>query len=322
MDESFYYGILGIGTHKQLYTRNGLNDSWVKAPDKGGQVTGVAIMHDGTILAIGTDQKLYTRANLDASWVKAPDKGGLVTGITIMSDCTILAIGTDKKLYTRKNLNSSWVKAPDKGGQVNAVTMMKNGEILGVGTDLKLYCRATLNDSWVKAPDKGGQVRDVTIMPDGSILAIGTDQKLYTRTDLNASWVKAPDKGGLVIGISVAPVPKMTITVSATEEHPFPPGLSDGLMSTPPGGNEQTDIDFTTPVSCGQVVQFVSSGEISSMSIVEGEGDFFRVDPSAENNWTGLVGSMAPDVKHEYTIHYAVNGVQQPPQDPQLQMKR
>ena len=83
----------------------------------------VLINYNKPIIAIGTNKKLYTRANLDSSWIKAPDKGGLVTGITIMRDGTILGIGTDQNLYTRANLNSSWIYAPDKQGyKVTGIT--------------------------------------------------------------------------------------------------------------------------------------------------------------------------------------------------------
>ncbi len=222
--------ILAIGMDNKLYTRNNLNSSWVKAPDKGGSVKGIAIMPNETILAIGMDNKLYTRKDLNSSWVKAPDKGGQVQAIAIMHDDSILAIGMDNKLYTRANLNTGWVKAPDKGGKVQAITVMNDGTILAVGMDRKLYTRANLNDSWVKAPDKSGLVTGITIMQDGTILAIGTDHKLYTRANLNSSWKKAPDKNGQVQGVCL--MPSVTTPFYVGNEYEVPKSLSGRVYLT------------------------------------------------------------------------------------------
>ena len=156
--------ILGIGTDSKLWTRDNLNASWVKAPDKGGQVKSISITKDGTIIGIGMDYKLYLREHIDATWVKAPDKGGQVKSITIMNDGVILCVGMNNKLYSRADLDASWVKAPDYG-QVKSITIMKDGVILGIGMGNKLYTRTNLGARWVKAPDYGQAVLGIACHP-------------------------------------------------------------------------------------------------------------------------------------------------------------
>ena len=70
-----------------------MNDPWVKAPDKGGQVTSVAITAQGKILGVGKDSKLYFRDSLDDPWVRAPNDSGSLKGVAVARDGTILGIG-------------------------------------------------------------------------------------------------------------------------------------------------------------------------------------------------------------------------------------
>ena len=116
---------------------------------------------------------------------------------------------------------------------------------------------------------------------------------------------------------------KIIITVSATTANPAPPGLSDGVTSLPIGGGN--DAEFTTMVVAGQQVQFVTAGDITEfVEIREGAGsDIFKTDPTAANNWTGVIGSLAAPDTREYTIFYNVKGAPNNPyqQDPKLRMK-
>ncbi|NNK72274.1 MAG: hypothetical protein HKO94_03685 [Flavobacteriaceae bacterium] len=117
--------------------------------------------------------------------------------------------------------------------------------------------------------------------------------------------------------------PKITITISATTANPFPPGLSDGVTTLPPGG--PNDANFTTVVVPNQTVQFVKGGDVTEIAIVEGSGsDIFKTDPTAENNWTGVIGTGPNNNEdREYTINYKVSGhTQTYSQDPKLQMKK
>ena len=116
---------------------------------------------------------------------------------------------------------------------------------------------------------------------------------------------------------------KIIITVSATTANPAPPGLSDGVSSLPIGGGN--DAEFTTTVVAGQQVQFVAAGDITGFTdITEGPGsDIFKTDPTAANNWTGVIGSLPSTDTREYTIYYNVKGAPNNPykQDPKLRMK-
>ncbi len=117
------------------------------------------------------------------------------------------------------------------------------------------------------------------------------------------------------------PLP-ITITVTATTATPWPPGLSDGLLSVPVGG--PNDAAFTTEVVPGQQINFVAAGDIIAFtSIVESVGDLFSVDPTPANNFSGTIGPKKAIVGSEYTIFYTVRGhegtVYQ--QDPKLHMK-
>ena len=117
--------------------------------------------------------------------------------------------------------------------------------------------------------------------------------------------------------------PKITITITATTENPFPPGLSDGVTTLPIGG--PNDSGFTTVVVPNQQVQFVKAGDITEFQIIEGQGsDIFKPDPTAANNYTGVIGTnLQNDQSREYTIQYRVKGHDSPfDQDPELKMKR
>ncbi|MBZ0326312.1 MAG: hypothetical protein K8F54_01790 [Altibacter sp.] len=116
---------------------------------------------------------------------------------------------------------------------------------------------------------------------------------------------------------------KIIVTVSATTANPAPPGLSDGVTSLPIGGGN--DAAFTTVVVAGQQIQFVPAGDITEITAIqEGSGsDIFKTDPTAANNWTGVIGSLPASDTREYTIFYNVKGAPGNPyrQDPKLQMK-
>ena len=122
---------------------------------------------------------------------------------------------------------------------------------------------------------------------------------------------------------------KITITVSATTDKPYPPGLSDGVTTMPIGGGN--DANFTTEVVANQPIQFVVGGDVTAITeIKEGPGsDIFSTDPTPANKFLGKIGSLPKGDTREYAIYYTVAGnvdengnpvVFQ--QDPKLQMKR
>lgn len=121
---------------------------------------------------------------------------------------------------------------------------------------------------------------------------------------------------------------KIIITISATETHQYPPGLSDGTVSLPPGGPEDGDREFTILVEENQKIQFVSGGEAVVMGIVPPDGathypenrNPFSTEPSDQNGLTGVIRKWdGPSAK--FTINYRV-GNNKHTQDPELRMKR
>ena len=111
-----------------------------------------------------------------------------------------------------------------------------------------------------------------------------------------------------------------TINVSATTAKPWPPTLSDGTnVSSTEGG----DINFTTLVSAGDSVAFTVGGDVSALKkIKETKGNLFKTNPTAANNWTGIINDSKKNDKAEYSIEYDVTGAPDNPykQDPKLQM--
>ena len=109
------------------------------------------------------------------------------------------------------------------------------------------------------------------------------------------------------------------ITVSATTANPFPPSLSDGTNTSTGLGDE----NFTTDVSAGDKVQFLVGENVTKITaITETVGNLFSQDPSAANNWTGVVKGSKPGTIADYSISYDVSGAPNNPytQDPKLRM--
>ncbi|MBT8184474.1 MAG: hypothetical protein KJN76_06520 [Eudoraea sp.] len=117
--------------------------------------------------------------------------------------------------------------------------------------------------------------------------------------------------------------PVITITITATTAVPHPPGISDGTTTLPPGG--PNDKAFTTEVVPGQTVKFTMAGDITGITkIKEGSGsDIFSQDPTPENDFTGIIGSLPSSDTRAYTIYYNVKDAPKNPyhQDPQLKMR-
>jgi|GEM_PF-6011253 len=186
--------ILGVGTDKQLYTRDTLTSPWTQVPNSG-SVIDVTILRDGTILGIGTDNQLYTRATLNSSWVNVPNSGSIL-GIAVLNDGTILGIGMDYQLYTKATLTAPWVHIPNSGS-VLGITILTDGTILGIGMDYQLYTKATLTAPWVHIPNSGS-VLGITVLPSGKILGIGTNNQLYTRDTLTSPWINVPNSAAVI----------------------------------------------------------------------------------------------------------------------------
>ena len=211
--------ILGIGVDDKLWTRDGLDASWQKAPDQSNTVRSIAIMADGIIIGVGMDDNIvYSRANLDAPWIKARDVESKFISIAVAKNRGMIAVGVDNKLWVRPTLSDGWEPAPDKNGKVMAVTIMEDGTILGVGMDNKLWTRANLDAPWIKAPDMELEVIDVTIMSDGSILGLGKNNKLYLRPTLDDEWEMVSAANELLKGIACYPVGNFTDEEDEDEE--------------------------------------------------------------------------------------------------------
>lgn len=110
----------------------------------------------------------------------------------------------------------------------------------------------------------------------------------------------------------------ITITISATKAVPYPPTISDGTNTV---STEPSDEGLVTAVSTGNQIKFVKAGDITSIEIIETGGqDVFSTNPTAQNNWTGVIGVFPATTTEAYSITYVVDGTTYV-LDPQLRMK-
>lgn len=112
----------------------------------------------------------------------------------------------------------------------------------------------------------------------------------------------------------------INITVSATTAQPWPPTLTDPTHSS---DTEPGDIAFTTAVSAGDRVQFLTGGNVTAIACIsETEGNIFSVNPSFANGWLGVIKGAAPGTIASYRIIYDVNNESNHPysQDPKIEV--
>lgn len=168
--------LAGIGTDKNVYTRQSLTDSWALIADSG-SVTSLSTL-GGLYIATGTDNQIYYTLSLGTAWQLASNSGA-VTCVTFLSDGRILGIGTDQSLYVRSDLNDVWVPIPESGNVVS-VAVLSDGTIAGVGTDNLIYVREALTSVWVQVAGSGAIISLAALPNAGVIVGVGTDNNLYT----------------------------------------------------------------------------------------------------------------------------------------------
>jgi len=192
--------LLGIGTDKQLYSRNTLYDNWSGTIQSSCCVIGITQLKDGTILGIGTDKQLWSKKSLDHNWSGPIRSSCCVIGITQLNDESIVGIGTDYQLWTKKSLLDNWQGPIVSSCCVIGITQLTDGSLLGIGLDNKLWRKKTLTDNWQGPISNTCCIIGITQLKDGSLLGIGTDKQLYIKSNLCESQLAKHKQGKILYG--------------------------------------------------------------------------------------------------------------------------
>ncbi|MBK5212532.1 MAG: hypothetical protein JJE55_02580 [Flavobacteriaceae bacterium] len=103
---------------------------------------------------------------------------------------------------------------------------------------------------------------------------------------------------------------KITLTIGARTDKPYPPSLEDdnGFTSITEPGDQKT----VTLVSPGNIMIWKMSGDITKIiAVVEtGGDDVFSINPTLQpdGTWQAVVGNFPPGNEKSYSIVYAVSG--------------
>ena len=204
--------IIGVGTDKNLYIKDGLTKPWVKVPNSG-DVKSVFQLNDYTFIGVGMDNKLWTRSDINANWNQVPNSGDVIH-IIQLKDNTFLGIGTNLFLYTKATLTAPWILIPNSCCVTNII-QLNDRSFVGIGTDKKLWTKATLTSGWSQVPNSG-DVISIVQLPDNTVVGIGTDNFLWTKASLTAPWSQIPASCCVTNITNISKRPESTQTVSAS----------------------------------------------------------------------------------------------------------
>ena len=120
------------------------------------------------------------------------------------------------------------------------------------------------------------------------------------------------------------PPTKVSLTIGATTQNPFPPTLANdsGFTSITEGADQNT----VTMVSPGDIMIWKMTEDVIEITITENEGnDVFSTNPSkqADGTWQAVVGNFPAGNQWDYNIKYSVRGASNNPytQDPVIRIK-
>jgi len=189
------YIILGVGTDRSLWSRQGLDAPWQRINDN--STTGVVTIFTGndakTIYCTNINKQITYKSSWDApAWQGPISDSCCVISAAMGQDGTIVGVGTDNQLWSRP-LNGNWKKTASPGEWCAAVAIAPDGSIFVIGGGNQIWKKNSYKNltsqSWV------GQgsccVKSITIAPDGTFIGVGTDDQLYTKAsykDLTTSW--------------------------------------------------------------------------------------------------------------------------------------
>ena len=135
------------------------------------------------ILGVGTDRSLWSRQGLDAPWQRINDNSttGVVTIFTGNDAKTIYCTNINKEITYKSSWDAPAWQGPISGSCcVISAAMGQDGTIVGVGTDNKLWSRP-FNGNWTPTASPGEWCAAVAIAPDGSIFVIGGGNQIYKK---------------------------------------------------------------------------------------------------------------------------------------------
>lgn len=193
--------IIGVGTDKNLYMKDGLASSWINIPSSC-CVIDITSTSDGKILGIGTDNKIWVKNNIHENWISVGNNTCCIIGIGMMNDGTILGVDVDNYLYTMaSSLQGGWNYLGKNSCCITKAIQLTDGRIIGIGMDNKLYIKQTLKANWIFAGDNSCCIKSIAEAPTGILIGVGMDNKLYTKQNLNTPWIFAGENTCCVTSI-------------------------------------------------------------------------------------------------------------------------
>jgi len=191
------YIILGVGTDRSLWSRQGLDAPWQRINDN--STTGVVSIFTGndakTIYCTNTNKQITYKSSWDAPAWQGPISGSCcVISAAMAQDGTIVGVGTDNKLWSRP-LNGNWTQTASQGEWVSDVAIAPDGSIFTIGKSQKIWKKNSYKNlksqKWQFMGDNTCCVKSITIAPDGTFIGVGTNNQLYTKAsykDLSTPW--------------------------------------------------------------------------------------------------------------------------------------
>jgi len=141
-------GLLGIGANN-IVRKTAYDANWSASVKNACCAISVAMGQDGTVIGVGTDNTLYSKAGVNDSWVKASSPGEQVYSIAIAPDGSLFAVGGGGgQLWTKQSYKNLPSQQWQSQGSccVKAITIAPDGTLIGVGTDNQLYTKPNYKD--------------------------------------------------------------------------------------------------------------------------------------------------------------------------------
>jgi hypothetical protein len=211
------YIIIGVGTDRRLYSRNGLGGNWKIINDSGAGIASVSLGKDGkTIYCVNTSNQVYSKPSWDArSWTGPIDiNNGFVERVAINTrEKFEYGVGKDNKLYNRNTslgpqwgaIGYFWNILPD-----NSLTAAMGSQIYKYNDYIKVLEGNNIAPLTIKS---SLNLLSIAVAPDDTLIAVGNDNRLYSAPDYKSisnsvTW-KGPEKDSCcVIWITIVPNPE------------------------------------------------------------------------------------------------------------------
>jgi PAN domain len=199
------YTIIGVGTDRRLYSRQGLDAPWEYInDDSNGNIVSICTGSDGkTIFCTNVAYEYWYKTSWDAPHWQGPIPTSCCNiGVAQGQDGTLIGVGTDHTLWSNYtsdvNSNHYQTASPSEWIAQAGVAIAPDGSIFVVGYDNFVYKKNSyknLTSQWWQRMDTGWStccVKAITIAPDGTFIGVGTDNQLWTKPsykDLSAPWI-------------------------------------------------------------------------------------------------------------------------------------